>query len=112
MKAKAVTADVDEYIAPDSPIYYWHGWWRFMWHWHEKNVGLLLPSLKMSLAHRKYCDSKSWDKFGLSISLWRLSVCFSCNTIEESRAYHRRLFKDDIWPTIIVEDPLDADEVG
>lgn len=77
----------------DFMLNYWHGWWRFMWHWHETNKGFHLPDLKMMMAHRKYCDG-SWDKIGFSVTLWRLTVSFNCQTIEASRAQYRKMFAE------------------
>lgn len=105
----------DEFIAPDSVLAHmlaWRGWWRFMWRWNDRGAGLHLDSLRMILAHRKYCDAKCWDKIGFCVRVWRLSFCFSCETIDESRARDREMFASDIWPTVVLEDILDAEEIG
>ena len=112
---KTAVIESDEYVASDSSLAfmlnYWCGWWRIIWHWHDKSVGLTLPSLRMVLAHRKYCEAKCRDKIGFSFALWRLSICFNCETIEEMHARHRAMFSDDIWPVVILEDILDAEYI-
>lgn len=105
----------DEYIAADSSLAfmlnYWHGWWRLMWHWHKENKGIALPNLRTIWAHRRYCDD-SWDKIGFSFTAWRLSLCFACGSIKKQRLRYREMFKDDIWPSVVLDDPLDADVIG
>lgn len=106
-------AVTDEYIAPDSDLgfmlNYWHGWWRFAWHWHSESKGIVWPDLRMAWQHRQYCDG-SWDKIGCGVTFWRLSICFSCEPLSKSNARAREMFPDDIWPTLI-EEILDAEVV-
>jgi len=110
-----VACEIEEpEVNPDETLTfmlnYWHGWWRFMWHWHDENKGLHFPDLKMTWAHRKYCED-SWDKIGFSFTFWRLSLCFSCSSIKKSRALYRKMFPVDpvLSNAIIIEDSLDAE---
>lgn len=104
----------DEYIAPDSTLAfmlnYWHGWWRFMWHWHAESKGIVLPDLRMAWAHRKYCDG-SWDKIGFSFTVWRCTVTFNCVSMKKNVAHYREMFADDIWPTVVLDDVLDCEVI-
>lgn len=110
----AVTTET-EYIAPDSALAfmlnYWHGWWRFMWHWDKKSHGVAWPDLKTVWAHRKYCD-ESWDKIGIVFTIGHLSLCFSCHTMKQAASRYREMLPDDIWPTIVLDDPLDAEIIN
>ncbi len=103
-------SEPDEYIPPDSTLAralsHWHGWWRFMWHWSDKNLGFHVGLPRHHVAPFVNCGHWSW-----SFWIWRFSFCFNCQTIEESRAEKRRIFKSDIWPTLILDDALDAEEI-
>lgn len=84
---------------------YWRGWRRLIWHWHNNP-----QPLRVSYGKHDHELADCGRRF-LFITLWRLTFGMSCRTIDEEKAEKRRWFKDDIWPTIIVEDALDADEV-
>jgi len=104
------TVVADEYIAPDSSLAfmlnYWHGRKRLLWHWGDKNLGL-----HIGLPHRHIAPFVECGRWSWSFWAYRFAFCFSCEPIEESNARYREMFKDDIWPTRIYEDILDAEVI-
>jgi len=105
---REIETTVDEYIAPDSDLAsamnYWRGWWRFFWRWNSKSVGFEITLPRRHIAPYVECGKWAW-----TFCCWRLTFVFSCDTHAEAEALNRKMFVADIWPTIILEDVLDAE---